>query len=97
MPPEQIWLMLIPLFNLIWHFILIDKIAVSLQKEFSRRSLPVEPEPGKQIGLVMCILAAMTVIPFIGYLTGVGAVVCWIVYWNQISSLSNRIAMPYKG
>lgn len=37
MPPGQVWLQLIPLFNFIWQFVVVIKIADSIKKEIASR------------------------------------------------------------
>ena len=56
MSPGSTWLLLIPVFNLIWMFIIVTQMAESLEREFRKRDIPVEPSPGKSIGLAWCIL-----------------------------------------
>ena len=38
--PDSVWLLLIPLFNILWQFILYPRISVSLEREFRQRGLP---------------------------------------------------------
>jgi hypothetical protein len=91
--PGLVWLMLIPLFSLVWDFIVVNAISKSLHNEFVRRNMPhVELEPGRGIGLAMCILYATSIIPFIGILTGIAGVICWIVYWVKISEYARLLA-----
>ncbi len=55
--PGQVWLNLIPLFNIVWQFIMINRIADSLKTEFSERNISIkEDRPGAQIGVAYCIL-----------------------------------------
>jgi hypothetical protein len=93
--PRSVWLLLIPVFGLIWQFILVSDIARSLANEYALRQLPLtEPEPGKTIGLAMSILCASSIIPIVGAFTGIAGVVCWIVYWVKIAGYSRSIAAP---
>jgi hypothetical protein len=94
MAPGLVWLMLIPLFNVIWHFFVVINVAKSLGAEFQKRGITEEPKPGQTIGLVMCILAACGIIPFLGILCSLGALVCWIIYWVKIAGFSGKIAAP---
>ena len=94
MQPGMVWLMFIPLFNLVWHFFVVLNIAKSLDVEFRKRNIAVESDPGKTIGLAMCILACCGVIPLIGILFSLGCLVCWIIYWIKIAGFSGRIASP---
>jgi len=91
--PALVWLTLIPIFSLVWNFIVVNAMSKSLHNEFVRRNMPnVELEPGRGIGLAMCILCATTVIPFLGVLTGIAGMVCWILYWVKIAEYSKMLA-----
>ena len=92
MNPGMVWLMLIPLFNLVWHFFVVLNLAKSLGAEFQKRGIVDEPQPGKNLGLIMCILACCGWVPFLGLFTGIGALVCWIVYWVRIAGCSAKLA-----
>ena len=39
----------------------------------------------------MCILTVCSVIPFLGILTGMAAMVCWIIYWVKIFGYSGAL------
>ena len=92
MQPGMVWLLLIPFFSLIWHFIVVNNIAESLDREFASRNMVSEPMPGKSVGLAMCILSVCGLIPYVGMLAGIGQLVCWIIYWVKISGCSTRLA-----
>jgi hypothetical protein len=94
MTPGSTWLILIPVFNLVWMFIVVTQMAQSLEKEFRKRTIPVEPSPGKSIGLAWCILTVCCLIPLVGILTGLPAIICWILYWVKIAGFSSTIADP---
>jgi hypothetical protein len=69
-------------------------MASSLRNEFLRRQLPLaEPEPGKTLGIAMCILIATSWIP-VGIVTGFASLVCWILYWVKIAGYSRQIQFP---
>lgn len=92
MDPGMVWLMFIPLFNIVWQFILVSAIAKSLGNEFRLRGITgVEPEPGKSLGLAMCICACCAIIPFLGILAALAHLVLWIIYWVKISDFSRRL------
>ncbi len=93
--PGLVWLMFIPLFGLVWHFIIAAKLSNSLRKEFASRNADVVGESyGWTIGLIMCILMCTTWIPILGFLTAIGAIVLWIIYWVKIANFSARLAKP---
>jgi hypothetical protein len=94
--PGSVWLMLIPLFNLIWNFILVGEISRSLRNEFNRRGTPgIEAHPGKNIGLAMCILAPCGIIPGIAFFASIAGFICWIIYWVKISGYSRLLMAPF--
>lgn len=79
----SLWLLLIPLFNLIWQFIVVNKISVSLANEAKSRNLNFgEIHPGKSIGIAMCIFLLIPYVNIIGF-------ILWIVYWVKISNYKN--------
>ena len=97
MTPASTWLSLIPVFNLVWNFILVTQMAASLEREFKRRNIPVEPAPGKSIGLAWCILVLGCLIPVLGILSFIGALVCWVLYWVKIAGFSATLAVHTMG
>ncbi len=94
MTPGMVWLLFIPFFSIVWHFIVVLNMAKSLDAEFKKRGIPEEPEPGKSLGLTMCILGCCGIIPILGVLCSLGALGCWIAYWVKIAGFSNKLAMP---
>jgi hypothetical protein len=90
-----VWLILVPLFNLVWHFLLIGHIARSLHNEFEARGIPIaEAEPAKGIGLAMCILNAISIIPLLNFVTVPAGLVCWIIYWVKVAEYSRKLVAP---
>lgn len=93
-PPGLVWLGLIPLFNLIWNFILVIGIAKSLGNEFRRRGVVASPSPGLALGLTMSICGISFVDPSLRIWGTVAEYVLWIIYWVMIARYSSRIAVP---
>ena len=92
MQPGMMWLLLIPLFNLIWNFLAVNAISDSLGNEFRLRGIQgIEPEPGKSIGMPMAICGACGLIPFLGILASLAYLVLWIMYWVRISAFSKML------
>jgi hypothetical protein len=83
MNPGMVWLMFVPLFNLVWQFMIVLNVAKSLGAEFQKRGIAEEPEPGKTLGLVMCIG---------NLICGPVGLVCWIIYWVKIAGYSGKLA-----
>jgi hypothetical protein len=94
MGPGMVWLLFIPLFNIVWHFLVVLNMAKSLAAEFKKRNITTDAEPGKGVGLAMCILSCCGIIPVVGWFTGIATLVCWIIYWVKIAGFSNKLAAP---
>ncbi len=87
MPPSNVWLMLIPLFNIVWQFIVVEKIAQSIYAECVRLNIPVDDnKPTYSIGLAWNICSLLFFIPFLG---GLAALVMWILYWVKVNEFKN--------
>ena len=88
MPAGQVWLAIIPIFGWIWMFIIVSRIADSLQKEFAMRGVECnELRPGYSVGLAYCILTVIGFVPF----ASIAAFVCWIIYWVNIADFKNQL------
>lgn len=106
MQPGEVWLQLIPIFGIVWQFIVVSRIADSIQREnlsesafsFEQQKNPYPqyqygPKPTYSIGIAYCVLFTVSIIPYIGVLTSLAGLVCWIIYWVQLSEQKNKIQM----
>ena len=93
--PESAWLLLIPLFNIVWQFILYPRISESLEREFRSRNLPIEHDPAKNLGLALAVLHVCSFIPVVHIATGIAGFICFILYWVKISGYSNQLANSF--
>jgi hypothetical protein len=92
MQPGMVWLLLVPLFSLVWQFFVVIGLADSLGKEFRARGIPnVEPEPGKSIGIAMCVCGVCVIIPILGVIAAIAHIILWIIYWVKITEFSRRL------
>lgn len=90
MQSGEVWLLLIPIFDMIWIFFVVQKMAESLEVEFKDRNIECgELKPSYNIGLTYAILKACTVIPFLGILTSLGTLITLIIYWIKIADYKN--------
>ncbi len=93
MAPGMVWLLFIPLFNLVWQFFVVTNMAKSLGCEFQKRGIVEEPTPGQTIGIVMCIVGCCCLVPFLNLLCAPAYLVCWILYWVKIAGYSSKLAV----
>ncbi|MFC2129181.1 hypothetical protein ACFLQX_00205 [Bacteroidota bacterium] len=92
MEPGEVWLCIIPFFGIIWNFIVVSKMAESLQLEFEKKGIQeAEDKPGYSIGMAYCICYAAAIIPFLGYMAAVGGFVCWIIYWVKVDGFRKKL------
>lgn len=92
MPSGNVWLLLIPLFGTVWHFIIVNNLADSIKAEANSKNIEIaEPRPAYNVGLAMCILNCLFFIPGLNILTGIAGLICWILYWVKISSYKNLL------
>lgn len=90
--PGTVWLLLVPFANLVWHFFVVIGLANSLGNEFRARGTSnAEPEPGKSIGIAMCVCSACGIIPLVNLLALPAYLVLWIMYWAKISGFSRSL------
>jgi len=90
--PGTVWLLLVPLVNIIFHFFVVLGLAKTLRNEFNRRGIPVaDPTPGQTIGMVMCIATCCCFIPFLNFLAILVELVCWLCFWVKIAEFSNAL------
>jgi heme/copper-type cytochrome/quinol oxidase subunit 2 len=85
MKPGMVWLLFIPLFNIVWQFIVVLKIAESV-----RNVLP-EENGGKTLGLVMCICNILGIVPVVNFVAGPAGLICWIIYWVTVAGLRKKV------
>jgi len=94
--PGNVWLMLIPIFSIIYSFILYPKISESLKNEFESRNMPQSGDYGKLVGFLLAIFGvvgviANLIIPFLATFVGLALLVLWIVYWVQIAGFKSKL------
>ncbi len=91
MEPGQVWLNLIPCFNIVWQFITVNRIAESLDNEFYARGSNSRDDYGKSLGIWSCVLRLLGFIPFVGPFLSLGGLVCGIIYWVKIAGYSKQL------
>jgi hypothetical protein len=102
MPPDHVWLLLIPLFGFIWQFNVIYKICASIQKElntpvgdsiFPEDTVPSNVRPTYLIGITYATILCITLIP-LKLIKGPAAVIAailWIIYFVQLARFKKKI------
>ena len=92
MEPGLVWLLLVPFVNLVWQFFVVSALSNSLGNEFRTRGIVnVEPQPGKAIGIAMCVCSACSIIPVLNLLALPAHLVLLIIYWVKIAGYSRLL------
>jgi hypothetical protein len=92
MPAGNVWLLLIPVFSVIWHFIVVGNLADSIKAEaLSKKLFLNEARPAYSVGLAMCILDCFAIIPVLNIITVLISLICWIIYWVKINGYKNML------
>ncbi|MFN7959484.1 MAG: hypothetical protein U0P46_14310 [Holophagaceae bacterium] len=91
MEPGMVWLMLIPLFNLVWHFFVVKNVSESIKSWAAEQQQEVG-DGGYTIGLVACIANCCSIIPVVNMLAGPTALICFIIWWVKIAGFNKLMA-----
>ena len=89
--PAMVWLLLIPLFNLIWNFFVFPKVSRSLQKYFAAQGKSEHGDCGEKIGFWYAICGTCCIIPCVNYLAGPAGLVLLIIYLVKIHGLKKFV------
>jgi hypothetical protein len=109
--PGMVWLILIPIFNIVWMFVVVIKLAESLRAEYKSRGLSYRNESfGYSAGMVWCVcniaqsavsflanVAQAPALSLISLLISLTGLVCWIVYWVQMAGYGRVLREGGRG
>lgn len=92
MEPGAVWLCLIPLFGLVWQFMVIGAVANGIARELEVRNLfSKEAKPGYPIGLTGCILLCCCIIPYAGVGVAIIGLIFMVIHAVQISAYNKAL------
>lgn len=89
--PWQVWLMLIPFFNIVWIFFIYPKLAQAYQRYFYAMGRYDVGDCGYQLALWYCILSCCSMIPYIGVIPGMAGFIVWIIFLVKAKELRDQI------
>ena len=89
--PGLAFLLIIPVFSLIWMFFVHPKVAESLQSYFAAIGDTSVGDCGASLARWLCICALGCLIPVVGLLASVAALVFLILFYARAFDLSARI------
>ena len=95
--PGNVWLMFIPLFNLIYPFILYPRICDSVRNEYQSRGMSEDGDFGRAIGITMPVLGLCGWLPYIGAIAGIANLVLFIIFWVKMAGYRTKLKSAPKG
>lgn len=88
--PGAVWLSLIPLFGLVWQFIVVGAVGDGIAKEMlARNMLPREEKPAYAVGLTGCILMCCCIIPYAGVCLAIIGLLFMVVHTIKIAEYNS--------
>ncbi len=96
--PQEAWYLLIPVFCLIWQFLLAGRLADSLKNEFISRKIALPSKrPTFVSGLVLGINQILMFSPILGGLFSILFFILFASYWIAIKDTKNQLlGIPSK-
>jgi hypothetical protein len=91
MQPAMVWLMLIPLFNLVWHFFVVKNVSESIKSWAAENGKSVD-DAAYTIGLIACIANCCSLIPILNILAGPAGLVCFIIWWVKVAGFNKLMS-----
>jgi uncharacterized membrane protein len=91
MEPGLVWLLIIPCFNLVWNFFVFIRLSRSLKRYFNSVGNQAVGDCGEGLGLGYSICEVARLIPCVGILVWIAAVVLVILYLIKVNQLSEQI------
>ena len=92
MPPGNVWLQLIPVFNFYWQFIIVTRISESIALEYERLSIEKkETYPTRAIGMATWVIYFITFIPVVKSVASLAWIICFIIYWVMMNECRKKI------
>lgn len=92
--PGYVWLLFIPIFNLIYPFILYPRISESIFAEYSERGLDTSSDFSKSIGLFLAISAVIGFVPLVPYMDIISMfsqLILLIIYWVKMAGYKKEL------
>ena len=99
MKPEMAWILVVPLVNIYWNFVVAGRLADSLTNEFYDRQIAEEENPGAAMGkryAWLFLLSNVPLPPFILVSIALVSFVYFIVYWVKVNNFRNILVEHEK-
>lgn len=91
MEPWQVWLLMIPIFNFFWNFMVYQRIPESYQAYFAAKGIDGSGDCGKNLGLWYSICVIGAFVPCAGYVAAPASLVLMIIFIVKEFELRGKI------
>lgn len=88
--PGLAFLLIIPVVSVIWAFFVYPRISESLQSYFASRG-ENRGDCGRKLAMATCICAVCSIIPLLGIVAGLAALVLMIIFFVKAFELTGQI------
>lgn len=97
---NQVWLLLIPFFNIYWNFIMVRRFTDSLNNEFFDRQVAVEENPTERNGYFFAWSFLVYNLPlplFVGFIAFFISIVMLILYVGKVKEYTKLLVEESTG
>ncbi len=94
--PGLAFLLVVPVFNLIWQFIYPRKLSQAYQRAFRHHNALLD-DCGEQLALYWAVCVLCTLIPCLGGFSAIAAFVLMIIYLIKITECKSRVGALLQG
>ncbi len=95
--PKHVWLLMVPIFNIVWNFFVFPRISESFQHYFYSRGVAKVGDCGEKLAWWYCGLCVAFVAPCINLAAMIAAAVVIILYLQRVDELRLRILRADPG
>jgi len=88
MEPGNVWLMLIPLFNFVWSFMLVNAIANSCKTQMEQYGIYNEQKSTYNVGIAWAVCLILNIL--LG-LFSILSLIFFIVYWIKVNETRKQL------
>lgn len=89
--PPLIFLLVVPILNLVWLFFVVIKVSQSFQKYFAAQQRTDVGDCGFNLGLAWAVTAVCSLLPVIGMLSAIASLVLMVMYLVKVTQLKGMI------
>lgn len=89
--PGKVWLLMIPLFGMVWAFFVYPQISESYDAYFRQQGRTDHGDAGRGLGMACAILMACSMAPYVGMFAALASLVVQILYLVKINGYKKEL------